>query len=221
MSTPPAENPRRTVAIYERADMASSGLASLQAVAYDKLDRYTSTTRGYAFNTYDNQDNIDAPLAPSDVLMANLLSLRLGARDVIPLFIDDGGPAQDLREALDHALVALRDAESFESYADLSALEEAMESLAAANGAALPVKGWTAVTVSKVLHRRRPHMVPLIDSRVRKFYGAKRSEVPWKALWEDIRENADWLAALASTKTTPDGRPLSVLRLADILIWTP
>jgi hypothetical protein len=201
--------------------MASRGLTSLQAEAHDKLDRYTSTTLGYAFNTYDNQGDVDAPLAPSDVLMANLLSLQLSARDVIPLFTEGSGPAQQLRTALDHALVNLRDARPFESYEDLSSLEEAVESLAAANAAAIPVKWWTAVTVSKVLHRRRPHIVPLIDSRVQQFYGTKRPEELRKALWEDIRENTAWMIPLAATKATPDGRPLSLVRLADILIWTP
>lgn len=201
--------------------MASSSLASLKEVAQGKLDRYTSATLGYAFNTYDHQGDLDLPLTPADVLMANLLSLQLSARDVIPLFTEGDGPAQRLRKALDNALTDLRDADTFESYDELPTLEQALESLAAANKAAVPVKWWTAVTVSKVLHRRRPHIVPLIDSRVHEFYGTKRPQPVRQALWEDIRENADWLGDLAATKMTPDGRPLSLLRLADILIWTP
>ncbi len=198
-----------------------SGLASLRSTAQGKLERYTSTNLGYAFNTYDHLGEIDAPLSPADVLMANLLSLQLSARDVIPLFTDGDGPPQQLRKALDTALLELRDAKSFESYDDLSELEQAIESLAAANSAAIPVKWWTAITVSKVLHRRRPHIVPLIDRRVYDFYGTRRPSVVRRAFWEDLRENAKWLAELAATQQTPDGRPLSVLRLADILIWTP
>lgn len=167
------------------------------------------------------QGDVDAPLEPSDVLMANLLSLQLSARDVIPLFSEGDEPAQRLRTALDTALTDLRDAEAFESYDELPKLEDAIKSLAAANTAAVPVKWWTAVTVSKVMHRRRPHIVPLIDSRVHRFYGTKNPAAVRHALWEDIRENADWLGDLTSTKRTPDGRPLSILRLADILIWMP
>lgn len=184
------------------------------------MDRYTSTTLGYAFNTYDHQGDLDAPLTASDVLMANLLNLGMRASSIIPLFQDGNGPAQQLRIALDHALVELRDAAPFESYDELSMLEHALEGLAAANAATRHVKGWTAVGVSKVLHRRRPHIVPIIDSRVRAFYGVSQPGYVRRALWEDIRENADWLSELAATKTTPDGRPLSVIRLADILIWT-
>ncbi|MFF1883861.1 DUF6308 family protein [Pseudarthrobacter sp. NPDC058196] len=196
-------------------------LASLKGSASEKLDRYTSRTHAYAFNTYDQQGAVDAPLSPSDVLMANLLSLKLSALDVIPLFTDGDGPAQHVRKAVDQALLDLRDTDSFESYKDLSGLEQAVESLAAANRAALEVKGWTAVTVSKVLHRRRPHIVPLIDSRVYSFYGTKYPSEVRAALWEDLQANESWLADLAKDKLTPDGRQLSLLRLADILIWTP
>ncbi|MEJ1179268.1 MULTISPECIES: DUF6308 family protein [unclassified Pseudarthrobacter] len=196
-------------------------LASLKGSAQEKVERYTSRTLGYAFNTYDHQGDVDAPLSPSDVLMANLLSLKLSASDVIPLFMDGNGPAQQLRKAIDKALVDLRDADCFESYDDVSRLEQSVESLAAANLAALKVKWWTAITVSKVLHRRRPHIVPLIDSRVYDFYGTEYPSEVRTALWEDIRENAGWLTDLAATRVTPDGRPLSLLRLADILIWTP
>lgn len=195
-------------------------LASLKGSAQEKLERYTSPTLGYAFNTYDYQGDVNAPSPPSDVLMANLLSLKLSALEVIPLFMDGNGPAQQLRKAIDNALIDLRDADSFETYDDLSRLEHAVESLKAANLAAKQIKWWIEITVSKVLHRRRPHIVPL-DSRVYNLYGADYPIEVRAALWEDIRVNAEWLTDLAATKPAPDGRPLSLRRLADILIWTP
>lgn len=201
--------------------MVSKSLASLKSSAAEKLEKYTAKDGGYAFNTYDRQEAEDDQLKPSDVLMANLLSLQLSSRDVIPLFMEGNGPAQQLREALDNALIELKHVEHFELYETFAELEQAVQSLAAANTAAIPVKWWTAVTVSKVLHRRRPHIVPLIDSRIRKFYGTKSPRAIREALWKDIRENKSWMAELAATKATPDGRPLSLLRLADILIWTP
>jgi hypothetical protein len=183
------------------------------------LERYTSASAAYAFTTYDRQGPVDDPLSASDVLMANLLSLQLSARDVVPLFMDGDDAPQRLRVALDHALVSLRDARPFEAYESVTDLDDCLESLAVANEAAIPVKWWTAVVVSKVLHRRRPHIVPLIDSRVHAFWGTKRPQLVRAAMWEDIQANKGWLTELAATKTTPDGRPLSVLRLVDILVW--
>jgi len=115
-------------------------------------------------------------------------------------------------------MIALEGADPFETYEDLHELETAVGSLAAANTAALDVRWWTAITVSKVLHRRRPHIVPLIDSRVYKFYGTKSPAAVRQALWEDIRENSGWMTELSSSTRTPDGRPLSLLRLDDILV---
>lgn len=148
--------------------------------------------------------------------------MRLTWKEVIPLFAEGSGPEQRLLLALDAALRDLRDAKPLESYESLDALEAAVGSLAAANDATAGVKNWTPVTVSKVLHRRRPSIVPINDSRVRKFYGVKKTESVQlrAALWKDIRENQDWLQPLADNTKTPDGRQLSLLRLADILIWS-
>ena len=199
--------------------MTSRSLAELRVTAKETLEKYTSPSNWYAFNTYDVLGDPAASLSPADVLMANLLSLRLSATEVIPLFTEGHEAAQKLRAALDHALEALRDAPAFETFGDIESLESCVGPLAAANYAAMEVPQWTAVTVSKVLHRRVPQIVPIIDSRVRSFYGVRYAEDVRSALWHDIRNEIDWLAPLAASQMTPDGRALSVLRLADILIW--
>jgi hypothetical protein len=200
--------------------MPSRTLRELREDAEKVLAEYTDPSSHYAFHTYDRLGDPAAPLEPQDVLLANLLSLRLGWREVIPLFADGDGDPQALRSALDEALIRLRRAESFEDHPSLDALEETVVPLANANTAAIPVTKWTHVTVSKVLHRRLPHIVPIIDSRVRAFYGARRPSSVRKALWEDLRENRDWLAAEAARIRTPDNRRLSLLRASDILIWS-
>lgn len=202
--------------------MSSRSLAALEATAAEKVGHYTDPARHFAFWTYDVQGDMDVPLSAGDVLAANLLSLRLTWKEVIPLFAEGSGSEQRLRLALDAALRDLKEAKPLESYESLDALEAAVGSLAAANDATTDVKNWTPVTVSKVLHRRRPSIVPINDSRVRKFYGVKKTESVQlrAALWKDIRENQDWLQPLADNTKTPDGRQLSLLRLADILIWS-
>ncbi|SKB54597.1 hypothetical protein SAMN05660473_01281 [Arthrobacter sp. 49Tsu3.1M3] len=193
----------------------------MKPTARAKLETYTDPANHYSFRTYDRQSEVDAPLTAADVLSANLLSLKLGWRDAIPMFADGDGPEQRLRVALDAALEELRDAKAFESYESVEALEQAVVSLSAANAATEGVNNWTPVTVSKVLHRRRPQIVPLNDSIVRKFYDVtmEQSATLRASLWHDVRDNEDWLGPLASTTTTSDGRQLSLLRLADILIW--
>lgn len=197
-----------------------SGLAGKRTIARDLVDRYTSPSGHFAFATYDHWYGYDGPLTPADVLLANLLSLRLTWREVIPLFAAGHGDAQALRAALDNALVSLAPARALSDHSSVQDLEDTVRSLVAANEAAEAVPGWTYVTVSKVLHRRRPHIVPLIDSRVRAFYGARRPANIRRALYDDLQDNRSWMADLADGRKTPDGRPLTLLRLADILIWT-
>ncbi|MCB5281384.1 hypothetical protein BJQ89_01129 [Arthrobacter sp. ES1] len=185
------------------------------------MKAYTAPAAHFAFATYDVQTDIRSPLAPSDVLMANLLSLKLGWQEVVPLFSEGDGAAQELRQKLDVALSELAETKPFEDFDSIEELERSVASLAVANAATTDVPQWTPTTVSKVLHRRRPQIVPLNDSYVRRFYVVKNTEsrLLREALWKDLRENRGWMSELASTVRTTDGRRLTLLRLADILIW--
>jgi hypothetical protein len=83
------------------------------------------------------------------------------------------------------------------------------------------VVGIAASKATKILHRKRPHFVPIFDSKVATFYGAtaRRPWELWPRLQADLRcsiELVDWLRAGVST---PDNRPLSRLRTVDIVIW--
>lgn len=199
-------------------------IADLRTRATEKMRKYTSGANHYSFRTYDIAPlNTGNRLRPEDILAANLLSLRLSWREVVPLFADGDGPPQRLLSALNAALTVVRDAPAFETYPDADAMQAALAPVAAANVATRDVQGWTAVTVSKVLHRHAPHVVPLVDSRVRTFYDTRpgKEALLRARIWEDVRANSDWLAPLASRYPTTDHRPLSILRTIDILIWTP
>lgn len=209
-------------------------LEARRETARARVDDYTNPRKHYAFHTYDLSPlNKGMALRPEDILAANLLSLRLGWRQVIPLFADrvDADTAdaeaqnapQELLARMNEALAALQPAPPFETIESEAELEEVFAPLAMADEATRSVTGWTAVTVSKVLHRHAPHIIPIVDSRVRAFYDVRprqESELRLR-LWHDVTTNLGWLRPLASEYTTSEGRELTVLRLVDILIWTP
>lgn len=171
-----------------------NSLAQRRHVAAGLLDDYTSARGMYAFRTYDARPANDrGRLRPEDILAANLLSLRLSASDVIPLFAKGEGAPQELLESMNAALSSLREARAFEEYESTNKLDLALTSLKRANEAARKVDGWTSVTVSKVLHRHVPRVVPIIDSRVRRFYGVNKQQDGklYHQLWEDVRVNGD------------------------------
>jgi hypothetical protein len=94
----------------------------------------------------------------------------------------------------------------------------------------LDVKG---SLLAKVLHRKRPALIPLFDSRVRDFYrtegavppaprGARTfrqyMELLIPIICEDLRANAEEFARL-TTLAPDDGPPLTPLRVLDIIVW--
>jgi hypothetical protein len=87
--------------------------------------------------------------------------------------------------------------------------------------------------IGKVLHRKRPGLIPLFDSRVRDFYRSEGAVTPvpkgqrsWReymellvpAIQRDLRDNADEFARLREV-VPADGPPLSALRILDIIVW--
>ncbi len=87
--------------------------------------------------------------------------------------------------------------------------------------------------LAKVLHRKRPALIPLFDSRVRDFYRsdeavppAPRGERTFREymellvplICEDLRQNAEEFARLA-TLAPEDGPTLTPLRVLDIIVW--
>jgi hypothetical protein len=179
------------------------------------LDCYTDPSRHYAFATYDRAPIHSGPLSAADVLMANLLSLSLRWKDVIPLFAS-GGTQQfaPLRIALDEALAEARRLPPLE---DCTEEQAAMLALRRANETTQGVNNWTIVTVSKVLHRLSPN-IPIIDSSVKKFYKTNWAGYIRSRMREDLIRNRSWMEPIARDYPVRSG-PLPLTRMADILIW--
>src|ERR1700735_4997740 len=105
-------------------------LSELRSCAADYMDKFADPSQFYAFATYDQAAVHEGPLTAADILMANLLSLRLGWRDVIPLFADGNTPETTLRHALD---VALNEARALPVLEECDDFQIKMPALAAAN----------------------------------------------------------------------------------------
>lgn len=77
-----------------------------------------------------------------------------------------------------------------------------------------------ATTASKILHRKRPHLIPIYDSVIRKVIKDK-SKTNWQHWWEalagddghELRSRADGLREEIGKKE------LSTLRILDVILW--
>lgn len=203
--------------------MTARSLSELRMNADSYLKEYTDPAGHYAWNTYDQSTIHGGALQPSDVLMANLVSLRLTWQHVTPLFAAESSPATRLLDALNGAL---EEARALPALEECNEVDVAMPALKAANEATHPttpkptdLHGWTPVTVSKVLHRLAP-TIPIVDSYTRDFYAVKKGEslLYRRRLSDDLRENEGWLRPLArGFPVRQADAPLC--RIADILIW--
>jgi hypothetical protein len=103
--------------------------------------------------------------------------------------------------------------------------------------------GFAVAKMSKVLYLMRPHLFPILDTRLSQLYdksaaaaaaevSARRPEIAsrwnyWAAIRLDVLDAADWLAStrqVLAVGTSIEQRAattLSDVRLVDILSWTP
>jgi hypothetical protein len=207
------------------ADASHPSVKDLTSCASRHMTHYVEAR---AFNAYDRVGD-PRSLSPTDCLAPNLLSMKLGWRDIVPMFTahagDQPSPHAVLYEAM--AAVLTADPDSSVRFEDLD-LEEAgspWSVVRAAMAASEPVRGLTAVAVSKTLHRKRPHLVPIYDSEVFRYYlgrgpsGKRAPKLFWSVVHQDVRDSGEFLAALGAGLSTPDGREVSALRLLDIVVW--
>lgn len=188
-------------------------------------DFVNSDTRSFA--TYDRQGD-SSTFGPLDALAPALLDARLGPEEVNLMFSGDTeDPYNKLRVAIEKCLqelmsIATQSGEILDfANADLSGESGPWSFVKACYIASDSTRNIKASKVSKMLHRKQPTFIPIIDSKLVSFYGLsmKKPRKYWTALQTDFRANRDFLNNLCEGVTTSEGKQISSLRVADIVIW--
>lgn len=182
---------------------------------------YLDARNGYAYPAYDRLvTNGAARLVDGDLLAPTLIGTEVDRgrflllRELVPR----------LAGVADLPPVALQDADDV-------AVDAVADLFAVLDDAPYAGRGVRGTILSKVLHRKRPDLVPLYDSRIFECYTAPGAveRVPhrsWRdsmaALLHQMRADLqaeqaafDELVAVAAAADTPVSR----LRALDILIW--
>ena len=165
---------------------------------------------------------------PLDALAPALLDAPLKRGEVNRMFSGiEEDPYNSLRVAMQHCLKELVIFSSENGHdldfadAEISESEGPWALVRACYIASEKTNNIAASKVSKMLHRKQPTFIPIIDSKLRSFYGISKlspSEY-WTALQADFRENRKFLDGLSKGITTSEGKQISSLRVADIVIW--
>jgi hypothetical protein len=185
------------------------------------LRDYVDVRNGFAFPSYDRLvTNGSASLVDGDLLAPNLIGAEV-----------DRGRFALLREMLpalqgvaELPRVPLEDA-------DEATIAQVADLFAVLDEAPYAGKGVRGTIISKVLHRKRPDLVPLYDSRIFESYTApgaipRAAHRTWREFMEilctqmrdDLRAETDAFDELVGVAGDA-GALLTRLRILDILVW--
>jgi hypothetical protein len=183
------------------------------------LGRYTDPSENYAFQTYDRLGD-PLCLEPVDFFAPALLNAPVRGRDVIAMHQPEGA-FRELRDAMARVLSDPASAEARFEDQELAAETGPWALVRAALAASDATPHIKASKVTKILHRKRPALVPIFDSKVAEFYGVPSSTpwLLWPLLQAEMRTYGPRLRELARDYETPDRRPLEALRALDIIVW--
>ncbi len=195
-------------------------VADLHHCAPTHLAKYADPAGSRAFASYDRLGSDPNTLEPVDAFAPALLDAPVRGADVRRMFLPDG-PYRELRDKMEQLLLDEEAARARFEELDLAAQTGPWAMVKAVLVASDRTPGIKASKVTKILHRKRPALVPIFDSRVAYFYGCtpRRPSEFWPILRADLNEHAAWLSALCSDFRTPDHRHVTTLRALDIIIW--
>lgn len=204
-----------------------ASILHLKNCAAKHLHHFIDPSGPRSFATYDRQGD-PSVFDPLDALAPALLDAPLKRGEVNRMFSGiEEDPYNSLRVAMQHCLKELVIFSSENGHdldfadAEISESEGPWALVRACYIASEKTNNIAASKVSKMLHRKQPTFIPIIDSKLRSFYGISKlspSEY-WTALQADFRENRKFLDGLSKGITTSEGKQISSLRVADIVIW--
>lgn len=197
-----------------------NSVLDLSACAARHLDHYLDPAGLRAFRCYDRQGD-PAALEPLDALAPGLLDAPVKGSTVIQLFGAGDTEYTRLRRAMQRLLdetntdrPRFEDTALDDEHGPWQLVREVLQCCDQARGIA-------ASKATKMLHRKRPALVPIFDAKVAAFYGATARK-PWE-LWprlqSDVRLASTLLDDISQAVRTEDGRRLTRLRAIDIVVW--
>ena len=207
-----------------------ASVADLKDTAAKWLADYCDEKSRFAWPWYDYDSNPDV-LSAFDLLAPSFLNYHIPheIRQKMLVPIEEKNPYSVMKSKMSDFLTrpegrdlhfekmpnAVFDKPDNSVYGDLVSLIDHTNSKCA---------GLSGVAVTKILHRKRPNLVPLIDRRIRTFYFGKNSGSDLsllKLIHKDLQndETIELLDELRKCFVLENNSEMSRLRALDIIVW--
>lgn len=191
---------------------------------FEESECFTGSPRftGSHFESLGASENLIDEITAVDLLAVQNLSVKVPARAAIEILEEQSDDITALLTEIPNNL-CLSDLspEDFEKHLGKASHAQKLWDLLRRNGAGLERWGVGPTTASKILARKRPHLIPIEDSVVNRVIQKGRQD-SWR-LWRKELTADKTLITLADDVRKhvdhPDLPTLSTLRALDIVLW--
>lgn len=203
------------VGILEAIHRVSDGEAAAFLSDYFVERDYT----GSHFESIGAQAGTEDVFTAADLYSVSTLSVEVPPRAGIAMLGDEAPEFNGLLEQVPNVAIGALSESEFEKHLGLDSKAMELWDLLRRNRPGDIKWDIGPTTASKILARKRPHLIPIEDSVVNRVIDLGRGD-SWRLWWEAFHADGDNLEERATKLRAEIGRPeLSTLRVFDVMLW--
>lgn len=193
-----------------------TALTYLRKYYLEKNPFYT----GSQFETLEAHNNTENRITASDIIAVATLNTPIKRKGTMGILITEAEEINDTLAKIPNMPIGTLTSDEFNRYLGRESSAMKLWRTLRRTGRPSDEKWQMGPTrVSKLMARKRPHLIPINDSVINRVIDKRPSENDWKLWWEALRNN-DSLEERASVLRAAIGRPeLATLRVFDVVLW--
>ena len=156
----------------------------------------------------------------ADLYSVETLAVRVPARAGIAILGEESADFNGVLKQIPNVALGTLSESEFKKHLGLESKAIELWDLLRRNRPGDSRWGLGPTTTSKIMARKRPHLIPIEDSVVNRVIGLGRGGDSWRLWWEAFQAEGDYLEERATKLRAEIGRPeLSTLRVFDVMLW--
>jgi len=176
-------------------------------------DYYSPQNPSAYFESVDADNNLRDKITGSDLFAVVMLETPIDAQAGLGILVTEAAEITQLLRSIPSEPLHTLSPEEFDEHLGPDSAAAHLWSILVRQ------EGIGEIEASKILARKRPHLLPLYDSVVKRVINQQPGDNAWQLWWEALTVD-DYLESRAETLRRAIDRPeLSTLRLLDVLLW--